>query len=84
MSSGKIQAKMLHEIRSVAFFMWVGHRKEGNIREKERHSIFYILSILVLRCTCILEGQRARYSGQTLDIQWCSSLIPSSHLCKNL
>lgn len=36
---------------------------------KERHSI------LAPKYTSILEGQKACYSGQTLDVQWCCHLI---------
>lgn len=67
MSSGKIQAKILHEIRSVGLF-YAGWMEEGE-KCKERHSI------LALMYTSTLEGQKTCYSGQTLDVQWCCLLI---------
>lgn len=41
----------------------------GGGKCKERHSI------LAPKYTSILEGQKACYSGQTLDVQWCCHLI---------
>lgn len=67
MSSGNIQAKILHEVRFVGLF-YAGWMEEGE-KCKERHSI------LALVYTFILEGQKACYSGQTLHVQWCCLLI---------
>lgn len=54
MSSGKIQAKILHEIWSVGLF-YAGWMEEGE-KYKKMHSIFALVY------TFILEGQKACYS----------------------
>lgn len=66
MSSGKIQAKIRHEIRSVGLF-YAGWMERGE-KCKERH---FILALVYTS----IEGQKTCYSGQTLDVQWCCLLI---------
>lgn len=66
MSSGKIQAKIRHEIRSVGLF-YAGWMEKGE-KCKERHSIMALVYTSI-------EGQKTCYSRQTLDVQWCCLLI---------
>lgn len=46
-------------------------RKEENLRKEGKGILSHPSSIY----TSILEGQKACYGGQTLDIQWCWLLI---------
>lgn len=76
MSSGKIQTKVLHEIRSMGLFY------EGSMEGEEKCLVR--CSILALMYTSILEGQKACYSRQTLDT-WlcCFSFVPAFYRKQN-
>lgn len=73
MSSGKIQAKIWYEIRSVDYYFFVVCVCVCWMEDGEKCKVKH--SILALVYASILEGQKACYSGQTLAVHWCCILI---------